>query len=465
MAVDDATPASRPARPAAIGGSLRSRLGALVERNPQQRVGGADLRSWTFYAAIQVGTTISVPLFVLGGALGQHERFTTLVPAVLLGALIVVLLGCVTGYVGTQARLPTAILVRQTFGEAGAKLVAGILIVSLFGWFGVQTEMLARSVNALLTSHFGVTVPPLLLTVGAGALMCTTAAIGFRALGKIAYMAVPLLLAVISVPLWIGLSTRGVSPLLRGAPGAETYTPGMIVSIVSGGYMTGVAIAPDITRFLRTPRDNAVGVLVSLGIAYPVLLLLAASLAVLFGSGDLIEILNRAGVGLPALAVVVLATWTSNDKNLYEAALSLSALFPRIERWKLAASAGVIGTALAAFGIFDYFITYLIVLGITISPVAGVYSVDFLLHRARYAEGHDAEGGAPRLLRPYAFAAWIVGSGVGLMTLDSSSFGFGLFTLTSAPTLDALLAAALAHLLIQLAVARKRGAPAAIAAR
>jgi hypothetical protein len=35
------------------------------------------------------------------------------------------------------------------------------------------------------------------------------------------------------------------------------------------------------------------------------------------------------------------------------------------------------------------------------------------------------------------------------MTLSAESFGLGLFTLTSAPTLDALLVAALAHFLIQ----------------
>ena len=448
---------SRPVAPViARAGELarqRSGLRALVEHNPQKRVGGADLRSWTFYAAIQIGTTISVPLFVLGSELGQRQRFLVLVPSVLAGALIVALLGLLTGYIGTRVRLPTAIMVGQTFGDTGAKLVATILVVTLFGWFGVQIEMLARSVNALLASHFAIRIPPLSLTLASGALMCTTAAIGFRVLGKIAYIAVPLLLAVISVPLWISLSKRGVTPLLGGAPSAETYSPGMIVSIVSGGYMTGVTVAPDITRFLRTSRDNLLGIFVSFGVAYPVLILLSASLAVLFGSGNLIEILNRAGVALPSLAVVVLATWTSNDKNLYEAGLSLSALFPKIERWKLAAAAGIIGTALAVFGIFDYFITYLIILGITISPVAGVYCVDFLLHRFRYEDGQKLSG-----VRPYPFVAWIAGSGVGLMTLPVSSFGFGLLTLTSAPTLDALLAAGLAHFLLQSAIARWRGA-------
>jgi cytosine permease len=427
-----------------VTGGLRGRLAALTEGDARHRVGGADLRPWTFYAAIQVGTTISVPLFVLGGTLGQHQRFGVLVPAVALGAAIVVLLGWMTGTVGVRARLPTAILARQTFGEAGARIVAAILIFSLFGWFGVQTEMLARSVNALLSSHFAFTIPPLILTFATGSVMCTTAVIGFRALGKIAYVAVPLLLAVISVPLWIGLSTRGAAPLAGGPLSSDVYPPGMVVSIVSGAYMTGAAIAPDITRFLRTPRDNIIGVFVSLGVAYPVLLLLSASLAILFGSGDLIEILNRAGVGLPALAVIVLATWTSNDKNLYEAALSLSALFPKIARWKLAAAAGAIGTGLAAFGIFDYFITYLIILGITISPVAGVYCVDFLMHPARYRAGAPVSG-----FRGPAFAASLAGSAVGIMTSTAGSFGLGLFTLTTIPTLDALLAAGLAHFLLQ----------------
>lgn len=438
--------------------TVRRVLARLVERSPFRPVGRDDQRGWFFLAAIQIGVTICVPLFALGGQLGRHARYTDLVPAVVLGAFIAALFATLTGLVGMHARVPTAVLMRRAFGATGGKAVAGILIITLFGWFGVQTEMLVDSIQSLLSSSWDVRVPNLALTVSCGALMSSTAIVGFRALGKIAYVAVPLLLVVIGVPTWIALTTHDVAPLVA-APAAEApYSFGLIVSIISGGHMVAVTTAPDLTRFLRSPRDTMIGMAVSLGLALPILLSVAALLAVIYGSADLIAVLVAAGVGVPALLVIVLATWTSNDKNLYESALSLSTLLPNRERWLLTAAAGAIGTALAAIGIFEHFIDLLIFLGITIAPVAGVYLADFHLDRARY----ETSAAVTESLRWRSFCAWGVGTGFGLLTLPQSSHGFGVLQLTSIPTLDALLAAAAAHVMLSsVSLARRRADSAA----
>ncbi len=413
-------------------------LARLVERSPYRPVGQDDQRGWFFLAAIQVGVSICVPLFALGGQLGRHARFVELIPAVVLGAWIAAFFAIVTGMVGERVRVPTAVLMRRAFGELGGRLVAAILVITLFGWFGVQTEMLVQSVSTLLASSAGVHVPQLALTIVCGALMSSTAIIGFRALGKIAYVAVPLLLAVIAVPAYIALSTHDVRPLLE-APAAEApYSFGLIVSIISGGHMVAITIAPDLTRFLRSPRDVVIGMGVSLGCALPILLLLSAVLAVIYGNANLIAILLASGVGGPALLVIILATWTSNDKNLYESALSLATLFPTAERWQLTALAGAVGTALAAAGIFEHFIELLIFLGITTAPIAGVYLADFWLGSWR-----ESEGAVLQRVRWRSFAAWVFGILAGLATLPHSSHGLQILQLTTIPTLDALLAAAL----------------------
>lgn len=427
-----------------VPNSISRRLARLVERGATHAVAASDQRSWFFLAAIQIGVSICVPLFALGGQLGRHARFLDLIPAVFAGAVLAAILGTLTGLVGLRARVPTAMLMRVAFGEGGGKAVAAVLIITLFGWFGVQTEMLVDSIRVLLTSSMGWSVPRLPLTLVCGALMSSTAIIGFRALGKVAYVAVPLLLAVIAVPTWIALRTHEVAPLLA-APAAEApYSFGLIVAIITGGHMVAVTIAPDLTRFLRSPRDAMIGMGVSLGAALPVLLSIAALLAVIYGSANLIDILVAAGVGAPALLVIVLATWTSNDKNLYESALSLSTLFPRRERWQLTAAAGAVGTLMATCGIFEHFIDLLVFLGITIAPVAGVYLADFYCNRARYAP--DTDWGT-RPLRWLSFVAWAVGILVGAASLPASSHGFGYLHLTSIPTLDALLAAGLTQAL------------------
>ena len=420
--------------------SLTDLFSRLVERSPFRPVTRDDQRTWFFLATIQIGVTICVPLFALGGQLGRHARFADLVPAVLAGALITAFFATLTGLVGMQARVPTAVLMRRAFGELGGRVTAVILILTLFGWFGVQTEVLVQSIGTLLASGLRLTISPLWLTMICGALMSSTAIIGFRALGKVAYVAVPLLLAVIAVPTFIAITTHDVAPLLAAPPAESAYTFGIVVSIISGGHMVAVTIAPDLTRFLRSRRDTVIGMVVSFAIALPILLSLSALLAVIYGSANLVAILVAAGVGAPALLVIVLATWTSNDKNLYESALSLSTLMPNAERWMLTAVAGAVGTGLAAAGIFEHFIELLIFLGILIAPVAGVYLTDFHLNRSAYLEQH-----ATTRIRWLSFAAWASGIGFGMLTLPRDSHGLGWITFTSIPTLDALLASAAAQ--------------------
>ena len=431
--------------------TLRRTLADVVEHSPLERVAEADQRGWFFLATVKVGVMICVPLFALGGALGPHMRLVELAPAVAVGALVTAVLATLTGLVGMRARVPTAVLVGSTFGTSGGKLVAAILIVTLFGWFGVQTEVLVHSLNALLVSTFGFAVDRLLLTVVCGALISSTAIIGVRALGKVSYVAVPLLLVVMAVPTWVALSTHPWVPLLSLPPAAAPYSFGTVVSIITGGHIVAIAITPDITRFMRSRRDTAIGVFVGYGLVLPLLLTVAALLALVYRNGDLVAIMIATGVGGPALLVIMLATWTANDKNLYETSLALSSLMPRIARWKLTVLAATIGTALAAANIFGHFIAFLVFMGITIGPIAGVYLVDYALDPERYRSTQVER------LRARPFLAWMIGIAVGVATLPADGGGLGLFRLTSAPTLDALLGAALSYWLMQRTSGRRAG--------
>ena len=422
---------------------LRRTLAQVVEHSPLHPVRDEDQRGWFFLATVKVGVMICVPLFALGGALGTHMRLAEMGPAVFVGALVTALLATLTGLVGMHARVPTAVLVRHTFGELGGKLVAAILIVTLFGWFGVQTEVLVNSLLALMASSLGFAVDRLALTVACGALISSTAIIGVRALGKVSFVAVPLLLVVMSVPTWVALSTYAWLPLLDKPPAGAPYGFGTVVSIITGGHIVAIAITPDIARFMRSARDTVIGVGIGYGLVLPVLLTVAALLALIYDNGDLVAIMIATGVGGPALLVIMLATWTANDKNLYETSLALSSLMPRIARWRLTVLAAVVGTALAAANIFGHFIAFLVFMGITIGPVAGVYLVDYALDPARYRTASIVR------LRRLPFVAWMIGIGLALATLPADGGGLGLLRLTSAPTIDALLGGALAHWVLQ----------------
>jgi cytosine permease len=435
------------------GSSLR-RFAGLIERHPDRPPETGDLRGWPFLTMVLVGISISVPFFAFGGQLGQHAAFRTLSPAIIVGSLLLGLWGVATGYVGVTARLPTAMVIRRTFGLKGSLAIVALMVLISFCWFGIQTQILVKSVAAILQTQLGYRLDQRLGTALVGALIASTAIIGFKAMGKVATISVPLLLAATLVPLFIGFSRGGGATLYAPRVITAPFDMGMIISIVIGAEVFGCAINPDLSRFLRTPGDNAAAMFINYGLAFPALLILAAALGVMYGNADLVATLLATGIALPGLLVIILATWTSNDKNLYASSLSLSVFFPKVERWQLAAFAGLMGTGLAAADILGHFITWLTFMGLLVAPMSGVYVADFVFERARYA----ADAPIPQDFRVAPLAAWIFGVAVGVATLPRSNLGLGLFQITRAPTVDALLAAMLfvlaAH---RLAVRRGKG--------
>ncbi len=137
------------------------------------------------------------------------------------------------------------------------------------------------------------------------------------------------------------------------------------------------------------------------------------------------------GLGIPVLIVMVLATWTTNINNLYSASLSIARMMPRVRDWVITLVSGVIGTLLALAGIMDHFVEFLILLGIIVPPIAGVYLADyFLLRETRIAiVQHDP---VPEF-RWDAMTAWGLGCAVGFVERMSD------WSLTSVTAIDTLL--------------------------
>jgi cytosine/uracil/thiamine/allantoin permease len=160
------------------------RLASLIERNPDRPPQSSDLRGWPFLTMVLIGISISVPFFAFGGQLGQHAGFAKLVPAIALGSLLLGLWGIATGYVGVTARLPTAMIVRRTFGGRGALAIVCLMVLISFSWFGIQTQILVKSVAAILDTQLGVHLDERIGIVLIGALIASTAVIGVKAMGR-----------------------------------------------------------------------------------------------------------------------------------------------------------------------------------------------------------------------------------------------------------------------------------------
>jgi cytosine permease len=374
-------------------------------------------------ALILTGFSISLPSFLgsaqIASALGM--RGAALVA--LLAGLLLCAMGCFTAWISVRTRLTTYLLVQQSFGRKGASLVNIAIALVHFGWFGVNVSFFGDAMVAATREVLGVSGPFAAFVIMGSALMAITTIFGFRALDRLALIAVPVLAAILSMVLIMAIKRYGVQTAADPTP-PEPMSFGIALSALIGSNMLTVAAMPDLTRYIRSARESVIGMILSFPVATPLLALAAAVPVLATGEVDIMKLTVSFGLGVPALLVLILSTWTLNAANLYSASLSLTATFPKVAQWRFTLLAGALGSLLALAGILDSFVSFLLLLGAIIPPIAAIYVIDALCSRVTQTAVHWP-----------AIVTWVVSASIALFANS------GVFTLTTVPALDATLAA------------------------
>ena len=375
-------------------------------------------------ATVVVGTAITLPAFLVGA-----EILTTLgvrdgALAILLGGLILALIATAAMYVAVRTRRTTYQLLDSAFGTSASRIVSFMVAITLLGWFGITAALFGQSLSVSIQEVMGMEVPQWLCTVAGSGLMIFTTLNGFAALEKLSKLAVPVMLFILLYAVFKVVDGTSLSAIIKAGPveGAMPMNFGAAVSVIVGSFMVGVAILPDIARFIRAPRQVGGASFGSFGSFFPLVLVVAGLPGVLGGEKDLVLAMTATGLGLPALIMMVLASWTTNVSNLYSSSLAFAQAFPMLGRRTIVIGAGILGLMVSLAGIRDYFVGFLIFLGVLIPPIAGVYIVHVLARApvARHA------------FSPLALAAWAIGGGVAILTSNN------IFTLSGISALDSL---------------------------
>lgn len=392
---------------------------------------------------IIIGIAITLPAFLVGAELMHALGFIRGVSAISIAGLTLTIIASVTMLAGARSRLSTYKLIQTGFGKTGAKVVNLLLSLTFLGWFGVTIQLFGVACQQTFSTVIGSMPSMSLLIVLGSILMVLTTVFGFRAIDTLARFAVPLLLLLLIAGIYRILSGYPLSELfmLKGDENTKITSMGMGISTAISGFMLAVTILPDITRFTRNKRDCPKAALFSFGLGYPLVLILAGIPVLVTGDKDLVATFIHINLGVPALLVVIFATWTTNISNLYSCSLALAQIFPRIHDWLLTAVAGLIGAMFALMGIMSHFIDFLLILGIAIPPVAGIYLTEYFL--SEKVTGRSGNNGREKEIRPGAITAWL--SGVAIAFLSTYEF----ISISSVPAIDGILAASLTYFFIQ----------------
>lgn len=384
-------------------------------------------------AMILLGIAVT-PVLLSSSSLGNQLSSSNLVTVVLLGGLILTILAAITISVGEKARLPTYGIVKYAFGEKGAVAINILMAISLFGWIAVTANMFGHSVHDLLAQH-GVTLPVPLLVIAGCVIFVASTAFGFAVLGKVAQVAVPIIALVLYYILYIATHSQVTAP-------AEivSMNTGVAVSTVVGTIIVLVATLPDFGSFVHNRKHALIAAAMTFLITYPLLYWAGATPSALSGQGSLLGSMAVFGAVLPGALLLIFACVTGNAGNMFQGTLVVSTLLTRFPKWQITIALGVLSAIVGSLDIMAWFIPFLLFLGIATPPVAGIYIADFFLYRRDgYQESVLTQEPQIKVL---TFVAWILGAAVGFMTVK------GLFTLTSIPSVDSIVVACIAYVLL-----------------
>ncbi len=334
---------------------------------------------------VQIGGFVALSQFMLGAQLGYGMDFKTAVLSTVLGSVILQFIGFALGLAGQREGLSTSLLSKWSgFGTMGSAIVGLAFSVSLIGWFGIQNSVFAQGIVSLWPGNPSYQI----VATITGLLVTFSVIFGFKGLSWTTNISVPAFILVMGIAVYNMLKGHTFTGLITMAAPGTAMTLSAGITMVTGNFIVGAIIMPDMTRRTKKGIDvfwiSVVGTLVGeLGVNVIGILMAHA-----IGTADIMPIIYQL-TGVLGIALVVLSTVKVNDVNLYSASLDVVTFFKQafhvnLNRAYVTIVAGCIGTFLSVIGLIDKFSEFLSTLGAVFPPIAAIMFVDYwILKRSR----------------------------------------------------------------------------------
>ncbi len=333
---------------------------------------------------IMLGFTFFSPSMTAGGKLGLGLNMRDFFLIMLLGNSFLGIYTGVLGYIGYKTGLTIDLLARYSFGKRGSYISSALISFTQIGWFGVGVAMFVIPVANLFDLNIYIS------TIVVGAIMTFTAYYGIKALAALGSIAVPFIaiLGIMSVNYGVE-QVNGFTNIFSDIPKDPiTFATGL--SIVVGSFVSGGTATPNFTRFSKTTKTAVLSTVVAFFLGNSIMFVFGAVGGAVTGVADIFDILISQGLMIPAVIVLGLNIWTTNNNALYTAGLGLANITKK-ESKPMVILGGVIGTVLAIW-LYNNFVAWLSFLGSIIPPVGMVIGIDYFINKANYFnEKHEHE--------------------------------------------------------------------------
>lgn len=345
----------------------------------QEAVPESARKSTLSLAFIMLSLTFFSASMWAGGKLGTGLSFNQFFLALFVGNLLLGIYSAMLGYIGAKTGFSTHLLARFSFGLKGSWLPSFLLSITQVGWFGVGLAMFAfpvskaTGVNAyLLIGIFG-----LLMTI-------TVAFEGIKALLYLSIIAVPAIAILGCYSVWIAVNDMGGLHALIDITPSEPISFATALTIVVGSFISAGTLTADFVRFGKRAKSVFLITIIAFLFGNSLMFIFGAAGAASVGEADISDVMIAQGLILPAIIVLGLNIWTTNDNALYASGLGMANI-TGLSSKMMSIVNGLLGT-LCAVWLYNNFVGWLTFLSTAIPPIGGVIIADYLLNHKHYQQ-------------------------------------------------------------------------------
>jgi len=354
---------------------------------------------------VMMGLTFFSASMWAGGSLGAGLSFRDLIISIILGNGILAAFAGALAYIASKTGLSTHLLAQYSFGRKGAYINSFMLAITQIGWFGVGVAMLAYPIN-LVTG-----IPVLPLIVVGGLLMISTAYVGMKALAILSAVAVPAIAILGGSSATMAINDMGgFQALFAHVPQAGAALPiSVALTMTIGSFISAGTLTPDFTRFSKSPKHAISATAIAFVIGNTLMFMFGAIGVIALGENDISNVMFSQGLIIPAIIVLTLNIWTTNDNALYASGLALATIFNKPKKLMVLIN-GIIGIVFANI-LYNNFVSFLTILGGVLPAIGAVIITDyFFVKKRNYAAFEKAEIKNFNIIAIIAWACGIIAS-------------------------------------------------------
>lgn len=393
--------------------------------------------SWWQMSIIKVAGMVCLPVLIVGSEIGKKYGLVQAALAILLGNLCLFLLGLAKCNMAVRNKCNTMENASNYFGVSGTKLFSLNIIVSLIGWFAIQLNIISLSLEKAvsLLSNNSFTLPTLSYNLFLGTCITMVALYGIKGLNRLASICAPLLIATVGYSLY-AVSKQGMPVTI--APFQYSFQG---ISLVIATAITAIIDLPTYYRFSRSKRDGQLSLFITFIIALPILEFAGSYIATKIPGDNFVDVLS--GVGGPMWQLwiaffLIFAGWTTNNTNLYSAAVALEQLVWKKNSVARYVLVGAVGTALSCLNLISSFAPILNAMGILVSSMGAVIICNYGFNQI-FDKNVNEYGNYHYIIN---IVSWAIGTIFGFCNM------FKFVSITGIELLDAFIAGGLATLIL-----------------